>query len=276
MITPRSNYELKKPEKKYLWKFMDMHKFIAFLNSKELFFGNLIDFEDKLEGCTELTPFLLLKDLYSSGLKDNKLPRQTDGAHTHMQRKAFLNRIVALKQMQKRYYANCFYESNLESKAMWSLFASTDGVALKFASAELWEYIKKYCYINLRDKFFLSSDKIEYRNLLHLGGKEIEELPQQEYFNPYVKDELYSNEKEYRFLLEEWKDNSERPIVKLNEWTDVEFDIYLYSDIEDWKWHSISELTKKYGLIKSLNKSKNITKTQIYTQLLISLMDSKI
>jgi hypothetical protein len=39
-------------EDEYLWKYLDMHKFLSFILKKELFFTRLDKFEDPIEGVT--------------------------------------------------------------------------------------------------------------------------------------------------------------------------------------------------------------------------------
>lgn len=51
-----------------------------------------------------------------------------------------------------------------------------------------------------------------------------------------------------------------RPIIKINKWDDIAFEIFVFSDLENWKIEAIQNLLDDYGLNKKVMKSETITK----------------
>src|SRR3954452_3866636 len=133
------NKEYKFTDGQFLWRYMDLHRLIYFLNSENLFFSPLNSFFDPLEGITE-------KHLHDKQFLDTleKKTEKQDGFANKSQeeleeekeeiKEKFKSR---LEEIQKTYFASCWYLGVRESLAMWNVYSNKDSVAMKFKPAEL-------------------------------------------------------------------------------------------------------------------------------------------
>lgn len=149
---------------------------------------------------------------------------------------------------QKKYvYISCWYNSDNESEAMWKLYGSKYGIAIKVNFEKL---INNFAKNNL--KFF--SGKIIYEGTKYNNSNN--ELSS-DIISFFIKRNCYEHEKEYRFLIEE-KDISDKE--------GIEFDLEKLDFIEEI---IISPFLPKYEAqqikktINQLLKNKNILKVRI-------------
>lgn len=116
---------------------------------------------------------------------------------------------------QKKYvYISCWYNSDNESEAMWKLYGSKYGIAIKVNFEKL---INNFAKNNL--KFF--SGKIIYEGTKYNNSNN--ELSS-DIISFFIKRNCYEHEKEYRFLIEE-KDISDKE--------GIEFDLEKLDFIEE-------------------------------------------
>ena len=170
---------ISKPSKTYqfLWKYLDIHKFISFLVNRELFFTRLDKFEDPIEGIRTS----LLRELNSSDKQlDLDAPK--------------------IREMQTRNYVNCWFAGDRESMAMWNLYSNADSVVIKVDFELLKKEIEKSFKNNLRTTPDL---KIFGKSVTYLDLNPFDSnLPLQKISNSaFKKDRCFEYEKEYRFLI---------------------------------------------------------------------------
>lgn len=255
------NAKIIRPKEKYLWKYLDLYKFISFLNTKELFFSCLNDFEDVLESSGKLFTYYLRSQLQIAEMKPELRNPKIESHFYEDKAWNFLDIIENLKNIRSEYFANCFYASENESVAMWNLYSSNQGIALCYDSKSLLDFIEYYYIRNLSTDYFLTADKIKYDIILnHRIYTDNGELKKWKVENsPFVKDEAYQHENEYRIVLQNRNNKTGRPIIKIDDFKKIDFNIYVHADLEDWKIKLTNGLLIEAGIDKEVQKSKIIT-----------------
>ena len=118
--------ELIKAGNDLLWKYLDIHKFLHFINTKSLFLTRLDKFEDVYEGITEE---LLLKkrishDFASRGISE--VSKVLDYSYD-----------IKITELQRSQFVNCWFKSSRESVGMWNLYSNSDSVAICLKTEQL-------------------------------------------------------------------------------------------------------------------------------------------
>jgi hypothetical protein len=164
-----------------LWRYMDVARFLALVDQKELYFSRLHEFEDKWEGaCSPLDPLITRRD-----------PDYMKVAATNF---------TALPLF------SCWHESETESVAMWKLYLSgKEGVAIKTTAASLIQLFSagrelKLGRVGYRDVDDLqgSSEVFVFEDGLHTGRGC---LPIES--NLFRKNPGYAHEQEVRAVIYE-------------------------------------------------------------------------
>jgi hypothetical protein len=256
-------YRAVNPSEKYLWKFLDLFKFISFPKTREVFFSRLDTFEDDLELCSENLAFEISMDLRTAEfLKSQRNPEIEDAAYED-RGKAFIKKLNDIKDLQNRFCACCFYASDTESIAMWKLYASIQGVAIRFKSTSLFNNLLEEFNKTLEDKYELSASYMKYQNLYSNScydeNGEIKKLDQS--FYAFNKDESFRFENEYRFVI------LGIPFVEIKDQVSIEltlpdsdFEFIVSPNTEDWKIELLNTLIEENGFSNKIQKSSIITK----------------
>ncbi len=252
------------PDKKYLWKFYDLHKFIAFLQNREIFFSRLDSFEDEMEICSEELAYRIMMDyrIAESPYKNESLSKDVFDEH----QRRFLIQLHSLKPIQRLFSASCFYQSDKESLAMWKLYAGEQGIAIQFNSKEFNENVIENFNIHLSSEFQLSGRKMRYvdltTNSIYDENANIKALDNT--FFPFNKDQSYEHENEYRYVLYGKGVMEDSRSVGLPIDLDEKYFNFIVSpDTEDWKIYAINKLIKANGFNKVVEKSNILTKNVI-------------
>ena len=104
------------PNEATLWRYLDLHKFIAMLETRALFFARADKLGDPFEGSYSRMNQALRPIIY-----EGQIPEQT-----------LRDMSVFTKELRRFTLINCWHESGAESEAMWRLYSrEQDGVAIK-------------------------------------------------------------------------------------------------------------------------------------------------
>lgn len=135
-----------------IWKYMSLSKFIQIILTSTLWFNRLDNFEDVFEG------------VYPQGNRRKIYYNNAEKSEKE------INEIQ--KITRKKVYVSCFHINEYESAAMWKLYSSDEGVAIKlnmqslkasFDAEEKRIYIEKVRYVDF------SRDFIPDNNIVHLA-----------------------------------------------------------------------------------------------------------
>jgi hypothetical protein len=130
----------------YLWKYLDLHKFLSLIISKSFHLTRLDKFEDKREG---ISPIHLLFQSHKKELDSHPM---FDIMRTYMTVDTLggeMNKIQdELKKIQQSNYASCWVIGNkqTESVAMWNLYSDPKSLAIRIKYSDFKKIILQNGY----------------------------------------------------------------------------------------------------------------------------------
>ncbi len=155
----------------FLWRYMDLSKYISLISRKELYFAAANTFEDIFEGAKGLA---IVKDQWDSyyhgffeqaiktapGLENSKLTEEYIDSNADR----LLEEMAKNGEKRREYtYINCWHHNFYESEAMWKLYSKdiTNAIAIKTTVKHLYESlgknpsidIGKVKYVDLNKRF---------------------------------------------------------------------------------------------------------------------------
>ncbi|MFY0714667.1 hypothetical protein J1D01_13395 [Seonamhaeicola sp. NFXS20] len=194
-------------ENAYLWRYMDIHKFLSFIFNKSLYFTRLDKFEDSKEG-------IKINHLFYLNLK-----RQLDNLQIFDNLRKYvsvdslggeMNKIDAeLERIQKSNFANCWFigENSYESVAMWNLYSEPNSLAIKIKYSDFKKLLTEkglLCFDSTRK---VLCSPINYIDFQKPDLKKIKNID-----SVFTKDISFKHENEFRIIVKE----KEREISEIN------------------------------------------------------------
>lgn len=264
----------------YLWRYMDLHKFLSFILTKSLHLTRLDKFEDIREGMTS-------KHLYFKRIKNvldndpifdnirNLMTIDTLGSKMNLIEKE-------LKEIQRFNFASCWVlcEDFYESVAMWNLYSNPNSIAIKIKYNDFKKRILETGFDNLSHQGEIICGPIKYKNFQK--NNEIFNPGQRNNLNEsvFIKDISFEHEKEFRIILREkvreippiqYKDNISNIHIeklyndtynysgvklKIKNLNDFPFEIIHHPKSEVWAKNNIKEILEKFNINYKVKDSK--------------------
>ncbi len=170
----------KVPDEAVLWRYMDLSRFLSLLEDEALHFARSDYMSDRWEGAFGHVNIAERPRLY--------------GEHYS---KMFPTLSVAFKNMKRRIYLNCWYESGCESAAMWGLYqADGRGIAVRTTWGDL-----KASITSSLDIFGGRVKYVDYTTTF---------IPENSMFAPFMhKRQSFTHEQELRLVY--WLDANTGP-----------------------------------------------------------------
>ena len=261
-------------ENAYLWRYMDIHKFLSFIFNKSLYFTRLDKFEDKKEGIT-------INHLFYQNVKkqiDNH--PMFDKIRTYMSVDTLgseMNKIDdELKRIQRSNFANCWVigENSSESVAMWNLYSKPNSLAIKIKYSDFKKLLTEKGLHSFDTTREVICRPINYINFQNPDFKNITDID-----SVFTKDISFKHENEFRIIVKE-KEREVPPInykpnlhrkkieklynehwdyfgVELNfiDFKDFNFEIVHHPKSQDWAKSNIEEILKISEIEFKVNES---------------------
>lgn len=270
----KKNIEFKNDENisddDYIWKYLDLHKFLSLIISKSIHLTRLDKFEDKREG---ISPIHLLYQNRKKAL-DN-LP-VFDDIRNYMSIDTFgreMNKIQdELKVIQRFNFASCWVvgDKQTESVAMWNLYSDSKSLAIRIKYSDFKKAIlengfrtigldkeiicspvvyynfqddsnnSNYLY-NLMDSVFLKDISFKHENEFRIIAREAErEIPQINYKPNISRNKI---EKLHNSIYE----NTGTKII-LENFDKYKFEVVHHPKATNWTKENINEIIKKFEI----------------------------
>lgn len=247
----------------YLWKFMDIHKFLYFVYERSLYFTRLDKFDDPNEGLPEF----LIRQIYEREIfpeKDNLnpalFPTTSDREKAHISNQYEKSRlIIEAEEVQKIQYANCWFIGNRESYAMWNLYSTPDSIAIRIKPKQLIDCIQKETTkISDLHIYKIICGKVDY-NKVYPPEYDMEQYqkPQNKY-SAFKKDASYKYENEYRFIAisENIKEEISQFELKIENLHSIEYKVITHPLMENWMYNNIQNILENFKLRDRLMRSQ--------------------
>jgi hypothetical protein len=247
-LMPDQHLPFSKPEQDFtLWRYMDLSKYLNMLSTETLWFSRFDQLGDKFEGSTTNANLIQMSEMFRA----SGIPLQEAKSMTNNMRLAGI-------QTRPNIYINSWYGGEDESAAMWSMYGTNQGIAVRtrysLLSAALTDiqsvYFGHMQYINY------SRDAIPYGNI----------------FTPfYRKRKSFMHERESRLIFmrnPDLIDVAENGVTKQiwNEYTplgipiqvDVKLlveSVLIYPESPQWILETVSNMTSRLGFNFTILKS---------------------
>lgn len=254
-----ANKEYSFMKDQYLFKYLDLHKLIYFLNTENLFFSPLSYFDDPLEGISE--QFLYENAKVNAARNSNGSPDPSEHKEINNNYRQYLNHV------QRILFASCWFLGTRESLAMWETYSNNDSVALQFEPNVLCDLMKdRFRNVKENDFSVMCHGKVEYFKVSPFNPADAELKNCGHRFKGFIKDLSYKHEEEFRFLLVQKDINKHYEYfeVSLGSLKELPFTIITHPYMEDWKYNNIYTILKNSGLQDKLVRSLIPTRKQVF------------
>lgn len=240
----------------YLWKYLDLHKFLSFVLNKKLFFNRLDFLEDPLEGLPESTLSYMDKSENGEGEIKNLKSTEKRRKISENKRKAFMAN-KETEDSQQTQFANCWYMGKKESFAMWNIYSNPDSVAIRYKPEELLDLVLPSAG---------GFDNKDFSQLIY-GYVDYDDLWPFQYnrsnspnvkFASFRKDSSYKHEQEFRFvsvLNPKHKGKYDYFELKLDNIETGSFMILANPYMENWKFDNIIKFMDIFECSKRVKQS---------------------
>jgi len=263
------NKEYNFRDDQFLWRYMDLHRLIYFLNTENIFFSPLSTFFDPLEGITEkhLHDKQYVDAITEKAGKEDGLPKRSKEKLFEEKEEIQQRFKSRLEEIQKTYFASCWYLGVRESLAMWDTYSNKDSVALKFNAADLLKSIVSSSeQMDIKDFNTMVHGKVEYYKISPYDPNDNSLKNCGHRFKGFLKDLSYKHEEEFRFLL--IQNNNDKTFdffeLSLENLPSLDFYIVTHPYMEPWKYNNIYNVLKEKGLEDKLRKSDIPTRRQVF------------
>jgi len=252
----------------FLWRYVDLHRLIYFLNTGNIFFSPLSAFFDPLEGITEkhLHDKEYLDAIDKRADEEGGLPRKN--RKLLEEKEEIKERFKSgLGEIQKKYFASCWYLGVRESLAMWDSYSNKDSVALRFNPAELCKTIIDNCRNTVCEDFStMIHGKVEYYNISPFNPNDDSLKNCGHRFKGFLKDLSYKHEEEFRFIVIQNDEDNTYQFFELNlkNLQSLDFQIVTHPHMESWKHNNIYNILKTKGIESKLRTSDIPTRRQVF------------
>lgn len=228
-----------------LWRYMDLAKFMSFLDSHTIYFARADMLGDPFEGSVPLPNVEFYEKLKSDeDLRKKIYPDLNIESIMKIRQQISEGRKFFAKTM----FISCWHASNHESAAMWSIYSRNDeSISLRTSFDKLSYALPAVCHIGMVKYIDYQSDFISESNL----------------FYPFLSKRLsYEFEREARAII--WKDSSKLNIDEKSSLDNIIFDefgisvkveiesfldeIYVSPTAPNWFSELVRSIVSKYNL----------------------------
>jgi hypothetical protein len=261
-VDANKNYSFEHDQ--YLFKYIDLHKLIYFLNSANLFFSPLSYFDDPLEGISEKVLFDKHQAENNQDSNLNQERRNNKVLQDDEKKEHYRN---YLQRVQRRLFASCWFLGIRESLAMWESYSNNDSVALRFNPSVLCtRMIERFEQIDEKDFTTMAHGKVEYFKLSPFDPNDVGLKKAGHRFSGFIKDLSYKHEEEFRFLLMQAGTDNQYQFYEFSPGSldELDFNIIAHPYMEDWKFKNIFNILKMKRIEGKLVKSEIPTRRQIF------------
>jgi hypothetical protein len=245
----------------YLWKYLDIHKFLYFLNEKSIYFARSDQFEDPNEGLPES----IIRRIYEhetfpveENLNPRLFPNRKEAIFKNKKNLDILK--TDADEIQRAQYISCWFLGERESYSMWNIYSNSDSVALRFNPSDLIDNINKSLH-DFSSDFWIENvfgGLVNYQQVYPPEYDGSKYTPPTNKLTALKKDLSYSSESEYRFIGIANNSYSEnlKFELKIENLYSLDFHILTHPKMEVWMYKNILSILKNFGLEKHLIKSE--------------------
>lgn len=241
-------------DNEFLWRYFDLHKFLNLLHSKKFRFARMDKFEDPLEGIP-LSALITFQSKIDLNLIQNVTlselildPQLSENIPSLLRR-----RLNAINGIQKSTFVTCWFYEQRESVAMWNLYSNAEGIALKIPFGA----IKKLLKVDHEAISAYYGGRVDYQDFTRLDPYETNSALKVKKV-ALRKDESFSHEKEFRFVVHTNSHTLEHTGIDSNpiDLKKLKMNVVCHPRMASWKKDNIRTLLEEEGLGSALIRSQ--------------------
>lgn len=240
----------------YLWKYLDLHKFLSFVLNRKLFFNRLDNLVDPLEGLPEATLGYMDKSEQPWEEKRNLTAPEKKRLEAEKKKKAYMAGKQTVESQQTQ-FANCWYMGKKESFAMWNIYSNPESVAIRYRPGELLDKVLPSAKIVTNSDFIqFIYGYVDYDDLWPFRYKQANS-PSVKYAS-FRKDSSYKHEQEFRFVAvagAKHKGKYEYFEMSVENIDTESFMVLANPYMEEWKFDNIRKFLQIFDLDNRLSQS---------------------
>lgn len=238
----------------FLWKYLDLHKFLSFILNKKLFFNRLDNLTDPLEGLPESTLSYINES--EQNMEEGKTAQEKREHISQKNQKASMAARES-EESQLTQFANCWYMGKKESFAMWNIYSNPDSVAIRYRPDELLKMVLPSAE-NFDNKDFtkLLYGYVDYDDIWPFEPKR-KNSPGVKHA-AFRKDSSYKHEQEFRFVATINRRHKGKYFyfeLLLSDIDKESFQVLANPYMEVWKFDNIKKFLEPYRLEHRLSQS---------------------
>ncbi len=185
----------------YIWKYLDLHKFLSLIISHSFHLTRLDKFEDKREG---IFPFHLLYQIHKKELDHHPMFDNIRSFMTVDTLGSEMNKIQdELNKIQRFNFASCWVigSKQTESAAMWNLYSDPKSLAIRIKYSDFKNNILQNGYKTTGIEKELICSPVKYLNFQDKNN--ISEYTNNLLDSVFLKDISFKHENEFRIIARE-------------------------------------------------------------------------
>ena len=186
----------------YIWRYLDVNKFLSFLIEQKLHFTRLDRFSDINEGASakhlQINAINYgIKELGASKINETLMKL----ASNMVLSKDIKRNRKTHKVIQALTYSNSWFLGNRESMAMWSIYSTKESVAIKIKYKDLKSILLNYQFKlqQLENPYRISIGKVSYSDYTNYLA--VIEAENKMIKTGFHKDLSYAHENEFRIII---------------------------------------------------------------------------
>jgi|ERR1017187_2898431 hypothetical protein len=244
----------------YLWRYMDLFKFIDFMRNKSLPFARMDLFEDPLEGIPLKTILSFAEPIINARLAQISISDLLlDDDLLSKFSPEIKEQVEKIHIIQKRTYVSCWFKSESESMAMWNLYSNPSGVVIRFNTKYLIDIINQSYKLLKENNYNIVSGycgNVHYQSFSTIKPFQDNEKNK----TPRVglrKEKSYEHEKEVRFVINLRNIEPENLIINLpmDDFNFNRLQIISHPKMKHWQFENLKWILKNESLDKFLKQS---------------------
>lgn len=240
----------------FLWKYMNIHKFLSFMIGRKIFYSRLDQLEDAYEGINQkhLTQLLFHERNASDGILDVSHP-----AYERFFPRTQLRKMEAeFKSKQKLNFVTCWIAGSRESAGMWNLYSEPGSVAIKIRYQDLKKYLESKTY-QLESKQVVK--EILYGKVTYRDFRDNSQLSSKSFLvknTAFRKDISFSHENEFRVALtcDTVKDDVRGIFQTIGSFEDFPIEIVMHPKSAQWHVANVSAVVNQFAPTKKVRNSE--------------------
>jgi hypothetical protein len=228
-----------------LWRYMDLAKFVAILETRSLFFSRLTSFTDPFEGHP---PRSIVEPM-------TRIPEGISEAELASRKRIVANNLALFEKSRHLLSASCWHANKFESDAMWNLYARKgEGIAI----LTTFERLKNALAIEGPET---SGGLVQY---IDYDTHKMDDLNTVQW--AVLKRQSFAHEREFRALTFGFGGSSAGGYVPVNVESLLE-SVYVSPATSDWLVDLINSLLVRYGFKMKAIRSELDLPPSYYGQL---------